>query len=169
MKKYILLSFTLFSILMPARGQQSAAPNWDRWNWLIGEWVGEGDGQPGKGSGSFSLLPDLDKKVLVRKNHSEYPATKDKPATVHDDLMIVYGGEPGKAIYFDNESHVINYGISSSDSSIVLTSGKMDKMPVFRLTYLLIDSNTITVKFEMSMNGGETFMTYTEGRCKRKK
>ena len=150
-------------------GQQDAA--WSKWSWLIGEWVGEGSGQPGQGAGSFSLLPDLDGKILVRKNHSEYPATKDKPKIVHDDLMVVYrdeAAEPGKAIYFDNEAHTIEYKVGLKDNSIVFTSDKTPNMPVFRLTYLPVDKDTITVKFEMSQDG-QTFKVYTEGKCKRKK
>src|SRR6266849_9830409 len=30
-------------------------PNWDRWQFLMGEWVGEGGGEPGQGTGSFSF------------------------------------------------------------------------------------------------------------------
>jgi hypothetical protein len=60
------------------------------------------------------LQPDLGGKILVRKNHSEYPAAKDKPKTVHDDLLIVYrdaAAQPGKAIYFGNEAHTIEYAV----------------------------------------------------------
>src|ERR1700749_2872292 len=84
-------------------GQQNAT--WAKWSWLMGEWKGEGSGEPGKGGGVFSFKPDLDSKILVRKSHSEYPASGTKPAIIHDDLMIVYPdfpGNPSKAIYFDN-------------------------------------------------------------------
>jgi hypothetical protein len=150
-------------------GQQDA--KWEKWNWLVGEWVGEGSGQPGQGGGTFSLASDLDGKILVRRNHSEYPATKDKPKIVHDDLMIVYRGEPGspgKAIYFDNEGHTIEYAVAFADDTIVLTSGKVGNMPVFRLTYAPLDKDSVNVKFEMSQDG-TNFKVYTEGKCKRKK
>ena len=142
---------------------------WEKWNWLIGDWTGEGSGSPGQGSGWFSLLPDLDNKILVRKNHSEYPATKDKPQVIHDDLMIVYRNiEDGrnKAVYFDNEGHVINYTASFSGNSIILTSDNIPNFPVFRLTYDSLDIENINVKFEMSRDG-VNFLTYTEGICRR--
>ncbi len=72
----------------------------------MGEWVGSG--QPGQGGGTFSFKPDLDQKILVRKSHSEYPASANKPEIIHDDLMVVYLDNPenrNKAIYFDNEGH----------------------------------------------------------------
>jgi len=158
----------LFSITSALCQEDSA---WKNWQWLIGNWTGEGSGAPGQGSGGFSLQPDLDGKILVRKNHSEYPATKDKPAIIHDDLMIVYRdypGQPDQAIYFDNEGHTIRYGISFSEKSIVLTSTKLQNQPVFRLSYNAIDPGNIGVKFEMSRDG-ENFVVYTEGKCRRVK
>ena len=163
--KLYLLFVLLFSLTAHSFAQQVS--QWAKWSWLIGEWKGEGSGKPGQGSGTFSLQPDLANKILVRKNHSEYPATKDKPATIHDDLMIVYTdftGNPSKAIYFDNEGHTINYSIIYSDKSVVLTSDKIPNVPVFRLSYILLDKGSIDVKFEMSQDG-QTFTIYTEGKC----
>ena len=146
-------------------------PNWDQWSWLTGEWIGEGSGQPGTGVGTFSFKTDLDQNVLIRKSHSEYPATESKPKVIHDDLMVVYpdySGIPTKAIYFDNESHTINYSISYSDKTIILTSDKIPNVPVFRLTYSLLDNETVNTKFEMSQDGVK-FFTYIEGKSKRNK
>ena len=164
----ILLIFILIATLHKSFGQQ-ADSRWDKWKYLIGEWKGEGDGKPGQGKGSFSFLPDLDGKILVRKNHSEYPANSGKPAIIHDDLMIVYppGSDvPSKAIYFDNEGHVINYSILYPESGIVMTSEVVQGFPGFRLTYHFIDDKTISVKFEIaSPSNANDFETYLEGRC----
>jgi hypothetical protein len=133
--------------------------------------MGEGSGQPGQGGGIFSFTFDLDKKILVRKSHSEYPADGNRPKVVHEDLMIIYqdtSGSPSKAIYFDNEGHIIDYSIVCNDKSIVLTSNKLPNVPVFRLTYTLLENKTINTKFEMSQDG-EKFMTYIEGKSKKNK
>jgi hypothetical protein len=93
----------------------------------------------------------------------------NKPAIIHDDLMIVYldiNGSPSKAIYFDNEGHIINYQITYSDKSIVLTSDKILNVPIFRLTYSLLDIDTVNTKFEMSQDGVR-FTTYIEGKSKK--
>jgi len=161
MKTKLILTAILLNFMTLCFGQQNQ--QWEKWDWLIGEWKGEGDGQTGKGGGTFSIKPDLDNKVLVRKNHAEYPATTTKPKIVHDDLTIVYmdiSGTPSKAIYFDNEGHTINYTISYADTSIILTSDKQPNSPVFRLTYTLNNGESVSVKFEMSRDG-EKFMTYT--------
>ena len=156
-----------FSCLTSAFAQQPAS--WEKWTWLIGEFQGEGSGQPGQGGGTFSFAFDLDKNIIVRKSHSEYPATNNKPLIVHNDLMIVYPdytGNPSKAIYFDNENHTINYSITYQDKDIILTSNKIANVPVFRLTYTLLNDGLVNTKFEMSQDG-EKFMTYIEGKSKK--
>lgn len=157
----------LFAATITGFSQQK--PNFDKWNWLIGEWAGEGSGQPGQGGGTFSFTFDLDKNVLVRKSHSEYPETERNPKVIHDDLMVVYtdpSGASTKAIYFDNEGHTINYSVTFAEKSIVMTSAKEANMPVFRLTYTLLDPETVSTKFEMSQDG-KSFTTYIEGASKR--
>jgi hypothetical protein len=75
---------------------------------MLGEWKGEGSGQPGEGSGMFTLKPKLEGNILERKGRTVIAATASKPASVHEDVMIIYKnreGNPVKAIYFDNESH----------------------------------------------------------------
>jgi len=171
-KTTIILTIMVLSFAQTVYAQQASTNHWDKWKNLIGEWVGEGSGQPGQGGGTFSFQTDLDGKILVRKSHSEYPAAQNKPAVIHDDLMIIYldfSGTPSKAIYFDNEGHIINYSIAYSDRSIVLTSDEIQNLPVFRLTYALTDNKTVNVKFEISSQGNqEDFKTYVEGKSKKK-
>lgn len=144
---------------------QTQKSDWDNWKPLLGNWLGKGDGKTGQGGGTFSFSEDLDKKVIIRKSHSEYPATANKPKIVHEDLMVIHqdqNGIPNKAVYFDNEGHTINYKITYQKNEIILLSEKVDKMPTFRLTYTLIDPNTVDTKFEMSQDG-EKFFTYVQG------
>jgi hypothetical protein len=167
--KTILLTLCLLGSVTTGYAQQT--DKWSKWSWLTGEWVGEGSGQPGTGGGTFSFQFDLDRNILVRKSHSEYPPTGNKTGIIHNDLMIVYpdmSGTPSKAIYFDNEGHTINYTISYGDKSIILTSDKMPNVPIFRLTYSLLDKEVVNTKFEMSQDG-EKFMVYIEGKSKRAK
>jgi len=169
MKAKLVLIIVLLGFSLGSFAQQNST--WEKWNWLIGSWTGEGSGIPGQGGGFFTFKLDLDKAILVRSSHSEYPATENKPAINHDDLMIIYPdytGNPLKAIYFDNEGHTINYSVTYPDKTIILTSEKIPGVPVFRLTYTLLDNETVNTKFEMSKDG-ENFMTYVEGKSKKKK
>jgi hypothetical protein len=167
MKERLILSAILTVLTIACSGQQNAI--WDKWNWLMGEWKGEGGGEPGQSGGTFSFGFDLDKKIIVRKSHSEYPATNNKPEVIHDDLMIIYPDgkqEPSKAIYFDNEGHIINYSISYENGAVILTSDKAGNAPLFRLTYTLIENNMVNTKFEMSQDG-LIFIIYIEGKSKK--
>lgn len=164
MKIKLFLTIGLLVTLSVCSAQKNSP--WTKWSWLIGEWKGEGSGQPGQGGGIFTFKTDLNDQVLIRKAHSEYPATGNKQAIVHDDLMIIYldsAGNPSKAIYFDNEGHTITYSVSYLDKTIVLLSDKIPNSPIFRLVYILLDARTINTKFEVSQDG-EKFVTYIEGK-----
>ena len=154
----------LISLLMlPSLPAQTVKPG-DRWAplaFLIGEWTGEGGGGPGEGSGGFSFLPDQNGTVLVRKNHADYPATKDRPAFSHTDLMFVYR-EDGKfrAIYFDSEDHVIHYDVEVEGASIRFLSKD------YRLTYSKTGVDTLGIKFELRDQAGQ-FKTYIEASARK--
>ncbi len=170
--RHITVFITALSLLFPilhCSAQEQG--RWSQWTWLLGTWQGESDGKPGTGSGTFSLMPDLDGHVLLRKSHTEFPATDQRPAFTHDDLMVVTpatGSEPVRASYYDNEGHSILYMVALADSAIVMTSDAKEKSPFFRLTYINLGKDRIKVIFGMSMDGKE-YRTYTEGICKRVK
>lgn len=158
----------------PNSGQQAPAANKldAKWSALVGDWSGEGTGSPGNGAGTSSFKFDLQQQVLVRRSHSEYPASGGRPATVHDDLMVIYPGvgNESHATYFDNEGHVIEYTATWSvgDETLTFVSKPASGTPQFRLTYKKIDSQTLTVDFEMAPPGqAGAFKAYVSGRLKR--
>ena len=75
MKIKVILTVVFFGILTTCLGQQN--PSWEKWSWLIGDWAGEGSGQPGVGGGTFTFKTDLDKNILVRNSHSEFEMSQD--------------------------------------------------------------------------------------------
>ena len=159
---------------LPLTAQQSAKPvNWDAYRFLLGDWVGEGSGDPGRGNGGFTFSLDLHNTVLVRKNYADYPATKDRPAFSHNDLMIIYQ-EDGrtKADYFDNERHVIHYTVSlSNDStSFAFISNPVGSEPRYRLTNTKEGTDSIRITFEIAPPGKpDSFTRYIEAVARRKK
>jgi hypothetical protein len=146
---------------------------WGALEYLAGDWTGEGGGVPGQGGGSFSFKPDLQGKVIVRKNHAQYPATKERAAFAHDDLMVVYRDSPDApmhAIYFDSEGHTIRYGVqgSADGSAIVFVSAADTPGPRYRLTYTRVDQERLKIKFEIAPPGHtEEFATYIEAAARR--
>ena len=173
MKRSLLPAFLLI-FGANAMAQQSDRSNWDDWRPLLGKWTAEGGGQPGQASsGGFSFDFDLQSKVLIRRNYSEYPATAGKTASRHDDLMVIFQ-EPGRgtrAVYFDNEGHVIHYSASLSEDrkTITFLSETIPAAPRFRLIYTLLKDGSLDVEFDIAPPGKpDSFSKYVEGKALRK-
>ena len=154
-------------------GNAVAQPNdWSQWRPLLGKWKASGAGKPGEGAGEFSFTLELQDRVVVRKSHTDYPASSDRPAFAHDDLMILTRTNEGKvrADYFDNEGHVIRYSgdVSQDGKVLTFTSDTTPGQPAFRLTYTLAGAGEMKIRFEIAPPGkpGE-FKTYVEGTARK--
>jgi hypothetical protein len=107
-----------------------------------------------QGGGTYTSRPGLIVPMLARR--CDEPRKCKGPAAFdceHSDILYVYQDaqtQPLKAIYFDNEGHVIRYDVSTPDSTRAIfasTSG-----PQIRLIYELKDA-PISGKFQMRMPG----------------
>ena len=151
-----LIVFTmLLASSLAAIAQQSAEPDWHAWQFLKGKWVGEGSAEVGQGTGYFTFEPDLQNKAWIRRNHSEYPATKDRPKYVHDDIMIVYfeaAARQTRAFYYDTEGHAIQYSatFSADDKTLTFLSDTQEGAPRFRLTYVRTTTDQMTLTLEIA-------------------
>jgi hypothetical protein len=164
----------LFLILVGyGRAQQTVPVEWSaKWRLLLGSWHAAGKGNPGEGAGEFSFQFDLQKRVIVRRSHTDYAASADRPAFTHDDLMIIYAsGSQSRADYYDNEGHVIRYTIefSNDDHTCTLTSDIVSGQPGFRLTYSLVKDSELAIKFEIAPpNDPKAFKMYVQGVAHKK-
>ena len=163
----------------PSTTGAAAADSLSGLSFLAGDWEGVGGGVPGQGTGTFSFQSDLQQRVLVRHNHSAYPAAAGRPAAVHDDLMVVYAeGEPAKlrAIYFDSEGHVIHYAVQLAGSaaptetrSVAFVSDVEPTSPRYRLTYRMTGADTVEIRFEIAPPGKpDGFVPYIAASARRK-
>ena len=147
--------------------------NWDGWQYFLGEWIGAGTGEPGEGSGEFNFYFDLQTQILIRKSFAEYPASAEKPAYRHDDLMVIYRDSKGlfHATYWDNEGHIIHYTAKFSRDKNTLTfiSDIEPAAPRFRFTYKKMRSDMLSIKFDIASPGKpEEFSAYIEASAQRK-
>jgi hypothetical protein len=165
MRAVVILLLGVASLLAQ---QNKTDPRWAPLAFLIGDWVGEGGGGPGQGTGEFSFQQDLGGAILIRRNVSHYPATKDKPAYSHTDLMIV--DSTMRAIYFDDEGHTINYAIQPSEdgNSVRFVSDAVASEPRYRLTYRKTGDDKLAIRFEIAPPAKE-FAIYIEATARRKK
>jgi hypothetical protein len=175
MKKFRFFLLIAFFTITTGSFAQANNPGWEKLNVFAGEWVAQGEGQPGQGEGKFSFKYDLDKKVMVRESISEYPAAGNKPAIIHKDMMVIYSIdniEALKAIYFDNEGHAINYSVSFSDGdkTIQFVSDALQNVPRFRLTYAFSSNDNMSINFEIAPPGSiENYKSYVKGSAHRMK
>ena len=85
--------------------------------------------------------------------------------------MVIYPAlteDKGKAVYFDNEGHMIEYDAEwSADGKTLTFLSKPGAGPQFRLSYQREDAKTFAVRFEMAAPGQGSFKLYTSGKMRR--
>lgn len=142
------MRWTLFCAVLLFAGQTMlaeppATASLDSLNFLLGKRVGEGSAETGQaGAGFCSFAPDLQGKVLMRRNHAEYPASGSRPAIVHDDVMVIYPDKTRqqlRAFYTDNEGNIIHYSISAAadGKSAVFLGDAEPSARRYRLSYVI--------------------------------
>jgi hypothetical protein len=172
MKRPVGLILTLALLLaLPALARAAAPDPWARLGFLLGEWVGTGAGDPGSGSGGSTFALELDGNILVRHSHADYPAAAGRATVAHRDLLIVYPGASDslfRAVYFDNEGHVIQYHVlaPAAGGRATFDSGDTEPGPRFRLAYRALAGDSLGVEFFVAPPGGE-LKRYVGGALRR--
>jgi hypothetical protein len=174
MVRCIGLGVALAAVLLFRLPAAAAEPDpWEDYRFLLGDWSGEGKGAPRAGKGQFSFRLDLQDKVMVRKHKAEIPAAGGRPASSHEDLMVIHPDNAGKglrAAYFDSEGHAIHYALTLSPdkkSQTFLSDASADQ-PRFRLSYTRQAGDKLAIKFEIAPAGKpDAFKTYLEGTAAR--
>jgi len=142
-------------------------------DFLVGAWEAEPGAE--KGSAHFTFAYDADGAVLVRRNHAEYPAIANRPATKHDDLLVIYR-DPDfreaehilRADYWDNEGHVIHYSVAATAEGVDFVSNIQQGAPTFRLRYKKLGADRVAIDFEIAPPGNpSTFSPYLSGTARR--
>jgi hypothetical protein len=162
-----ILSLVLL-LTSPLLAQGSAAPgSWKALGFLEGTWAGKTQGSRGAStSGKYTFQRELDGHILARHSTND-PGCKGPVGfdCQQSDLLYVYEDAPSKslkAIYFDNEGHVIHYDVSTPDATTaVFLSDASQSGPRFRLLYELKGS-VMTGRFQVQMPGQTEWKSYLE-------
>ncbi len=125
----------------------------DYLSFLIGEWVALS--QPGEPTGGFTFSLQLQGKAILRTNYADYPATAGRPASRHEDLLVIYLEDGAlRGDYYDSEGHVIRYTGESGPGVVTFTSPPTANEPGFRLSYRLAPGGLLEGAFEIITPGG---------------
>jgi hypothetical protein len=166
--KRLILALTFFSIPLMSMGQ--AAPKADdpfkALTFLEQNWEANTNGYGGvKSVGTYTFRPELGGHILARRATSDVTCKgPDSFDCAHGDMLYLYQDAPGqplKAIYFDNEGHVIHYNVSVPIANKVEFLSEAGPGPQFRLTYELIGP-LLTGKFQSRMPGQTEWTSYLE-------
>jgi hypothetical protein len=138
---------------------------------LLGEWRAAGAGAPGPGTGAAEFTRGLQDRVILRRSYAEYPAADGRPASRHDDLMVIYADPQGtvRADYHDNEGHVIRYVVQvpAPGRAVFLSDAGGGGMR-FRLTYELGPTGVLKGEFATAPPGApEAFKAYLTWESRR--
>ena len=120
---------------------------------LLGEWKAI-DRPPGE-SGSFTFKTSVQDRVIVRTNEAVYPATDKRPASRHDDLMVIHDDRGAlKADYYDSEGHTIRYDVQvPGPGRVVFVSAPSPEGPRYRLSYTVDSDGVLKGTFEIAPPG----------------
>lgn len=149
-----------------AQSVSSATNQWSSLSFLEGTWDAKATGNGGAAAmGSYTFRLELRDHILSR--HGDLSQCKG-PSTFdceHSDLLYIYRDaptQPLKAIYFDNEGHVIHYSVSTpSPTSAVFLSDNSQPGPQFRLAYEL-KGEIMYGTFQIRMTGQQEWKSYLE-------
>jgi hypothetical protein len=135
---------------------------------LIGDWRAI-DTAPGE-TGAFTFKLAVQDRIVVRTNEAIYAATADRPASRHDDLLVIYSENGSlKADYFDNEGHVIRYAVQPRPQGVAFVSDASPREPRYRLTYSGGPDGVLLGSFELAPPGSpDAFKPYLSWKAQRR-
>jgi hypothetical protein len=156
------------TLMQNTRALSAPADPWKALAFLEGTWDAHTQaGSAGaQSNGKYTFKPELKHHVLVRTSEA-YAACKGPVSfdCKHSDVLYIYQeaeNQPLRAIYFDNEGHVIHYTVSTPESTTALfVSEASASGPQFQLIYQLKDA-VMSGRFQMRMPGQADWKTYLE-------
>jgi len=150
---------------------------WAPIHYFVGQWSGDGGGEPGIGKYERSYQPTLNGNFIEIHNKSTYPPTDKNPkGEVHEDIGYVFYDKARKTFLL-RQLHIEGFAndyilesLSPDKKSLVFTSEAIVNIPKgwrARETYHIIGPNEFEETFELSPPD-KPFSVYTKVKFKRK-
>ena len=169
MRSFVAAAFLLgLTLAQYDRALSAPTDPWQALGFLEGTWDAhtQGGSAGAQSSGTYTFKPELKHHLLVRSSSASGACRGPKSFDCeHSDVLYVYQeaqGQPLRAIYFDNEGHVIHYDVSTPDSTTaIFISDPSQPGPQFRLVYELKEA-VMSGKFQMRMPGQAEWKSYLD-------
>jgi hypothetical protein len=141
-------------------------------SFLLGTWEARTVNNPAvTASGAYTFRAELSGHILARHTMVGGCKGPDDFNCQHGDLLYIYTDgpdQPLRAIYFDNEGHVIHFGVTApTPTSAEFLSDRDRPGPQFRLFYELKE-HAMSGKFQIRMPGQQDWKSYLEWAGSRK-
>jgi hypothetical protein len=155
------------------RALSETADPWKALSFLEGTWEARTQSGPGGARviGTYTFELEFKRHVLARHTASVACKGPQDFDCEHGDLLYVYqeaDSQSLKAIYFDNEGHVIHYTVSTPQSAkAIFVSDISSSGPQFQLVYELKNA-VMSGKFQMRMPGQAQWRSYLEWSGQKK-
>ena len=175
--KVLLLSACIVCVCRSSQAQPAQAKEdpWRAVRFLVGEWQGDSDGEPGKGTVKRSYRFVLHDKFLHEENVSTYPPQpKNEKGEVHEHRSFFSYDRARKAIVlrqFHQEGFVNQYAVlpETKPNTVVFESEALENVPggwKARESYEVVSPEEFVETFELAQSGA-AYQVYSRARFKR--
>ena len=170
----IFLGLLLLAGTPEAPAQASQSP-WSPVEFMAGEWAGESEGQPGKGTVKRTYRFVLGDKFLHEQNVSTYlPQPKNEKGEVHEHWSLFSHDRARHTLVlrqFHQEGFVNQYAMLplTAGGNVVFESEALENIPASwkaRETYEVVSPDEFIETFELSQDG-KPFEVYSKARFRR--
>jgi len=165
----------LFLLGVPDAQAQAPPSPWSAIQFLVGQWEGESEGQPGKGTVKRSYDFVLGDKFLHERNVSSYPAQpKNEKGEIHHHWSFFSYDKARRSLVlrqFHQEGFVNQYVMAPAGAAgtVVFESEALENVPAgwkARETYQVVSGDEFLETFELASAAG-AYEVYSTARFKR--
>ncbi len=170
------IAFCIWIISSVVSAQEKKPDVWQPVRFLVGEWDGTSEGQPGSGTVQRSYSFVLKDRYIHEKNVSTYPPTEKQKGDDHEHWSFVsYDRKRGTLVLrqFHQEGFINQYVLNSTASSpnkLVFDSEQFENFSndwKARETYEILSPDEFVETFELAEPGKE-MQIYSKNHFKRK-